>query len=79
MRKGEDPGPEPDPYICLMAPIRIREAQKHADPADPEPDLQHWLKGTLEGRVKGSNFFVILWPKKLPSQDPDSAAAKPGF
>ncbi len=23
--------------------IRIREAQKHVDPVDPDPDPQHWL------------------------------------
>jgi hypothetical protein len=26
--------------------IRIREAQKHADPADPDPDPQHGLAAT---------------------------------
>jgi hypothetical protein len=26
--------------------IRIQEAQKHADPADPVPDPQHWFTGT---------------------------------
>jgi|LakMenE18May11ns_1017448.scaffolds.fasta_scaffold9653836_1 hypothetical protein len=35
LRKGKDP----DPHLWLM--IRIREAQKHADPADPDP--QHWF------------------------------------
>jgi hypothetical protein len=38
MRKGKDP----DPYLPLtMIRIRIQEAQKHADPADPNP--QHCL------------------------------------
>ena len=50
LRKGEDPEPEPDPdsYLWLMDQIWIREAQKHADPADadpvPDPDPQHWAE-----------------------------------
>jgi hypothetical protein len=30
-----------------MIRIRIQEAQKHVDPADPDPDPQHWLPGQL--------------------------------
>ncbi len=43
MRKGKDPDPEPDPGAHLW--LRIRKAQKHADPADPDsaPDPQHWF------------------------------------
>jgi hypothetical protein len=37
MRKGKDP--DPDPYLCLMDPDPV--AEKHADPADPDP--QHWV------------------------------------
>ncbi len=39
--KKKDPEPDPDPYLRLMD--RIREAQKHAGPADPDPvpDPQH--------------------------------------
>ncbi len=35
MRKGKDP--DPDPYLW-------RIAQKHVDPADPDPDSQHCLQ-----------------------------------
>ncbi len=41
MRKGKDP--EPDPILWLMDPNRIQDVQKHADPAEPDPDPQHWL------------------------------------
>jgi hypothetical protein len=35
MRKGKDPEPDPVPYLW----IRIWEAEKHEDPADPDPVL----------------------------------------
>ncbi len=38
MIEGSRPDPEPDPYLWLMDPDRIQEAQKHVDPVDPE----HW-------------------------------------
>ncbi len=41
VRKGKDS--EPDPYTWTQ--IRIQEAQKHADPADP--DSQHWQEHKL--------------------------------
>jgi hypothetical protein len=25
--------------------IRIREAQKHVDPVEPDPDPEHWISG----------------------------------
>jgi hypothetical protein len=28
---------DPDPYLSLMVRMRIREAQKHMDPTDPDP------------------------------------------
>jgi hypothetical protein len=28
---------------------RIREAQKHVDPVDPDPDPQHWLYCLFSG------------------------------
>jgi hypothetical protein len=30
--------------VLLDRRIRIREAPKHVDPVDPEPDSEHWLK-----------------------------------
>ncbi len=48
-----DPNPDPDPAVFVSDPdpggpkniwilrSRIREAQKHMDPTDPDP--QHWL------------------------------------
>jgi hypothetical protein len=35
MRKEKDPEPDTDPHLWLMDPDR--EAQKHTDPADPDP------------------------------------------
>jgi hypothetical protein len=43
MRKGKDP----DRIRTADYWIRIREAQKHADPDPvPDPDPQHWLSQT---------------------------------
>ena len=35
-----DPEPDPDPEQDPDPYIRIREAKKHVDPVDPDP--QHW-------------------------------------
>ncbi len=43
-------GPDPDPYLWLL--IRIREAQKHVDPLDPDPE--HWLKHNIIKRRYGN-------------------------
>ncbi len=44
MRKGKDLEPDPNQYLW----IRIREAQKHADPADPNTGLERPLRDRLE-------------------------------
>jgi hypothetical protein len=36
--------------------IRIQEAQKHAGPADPDPDPQHWFL---------ANTINLKWRKKI--------------
>jgi hypothetical protein len=46
MRNGKDP----DPYLWLMDTDPDPGVQKHADPACPDPDPQHW------------NFRVIFLP-----------------
>jgi hypothetical protein len=58
MRKGgKDPDPEPDPYLWLMDPIRIQEAQKHADTADPDP-VRIRIPNTARKDVQAPS----LWP-----------------
>ncbi len=41
MRKVKDPGPEPDPYLCLMDPDPWKK--NHADHADPVSDNTAFL------------------------------------
>ncbi len=38
MTEGSAPDPDPDPYLWQMDPDLIREAQKHVDPVDPDPE-----------------------------------------
>jgi hypothetical protein len=46
--------------------IRIREAQKHMDPTDPDPDLQHWKVGTDLSGIQ--NNYSARDPIPLSSQ-----------
>jgi hypothetical protein len=49
MRKGKDPKPVLDPYLWLTDPDADRQAQKHTDPMDPDPE--HWLKYFQHGNT----------------------------
>ncbi len=41
--------------------IRIWEAQKHADPADPDPDPQHWFSNRqIQQMFVDEIVFVVL-------------------
>jgi hypothetical protein len=46
--------------VLLDRRIRIREAQKHVDPVDPEPDSEHWLKDDFLQNCKCVSSVEVL-------------------
>ncbi len=65
MRKGKDPDPHSDEWIRIW----IREAQKHADPADPDPDPQRRFKHY-------QRFTVCSVPSPPPLSTPSAATRR---
>jgi hypothetical protein len=64
MRKKKDP----DPYLRLMDPDPDREAQKHADHADPvpDPDPQHCCWPLMQwNRIEMKLHFLCVSPPPL--------------
>jgi len=46
----------------LSIRIQIREAQKHVDPVDPDPDPQHWLVHSSDVQLlKSSGIVYVLF------------------